>query len=312
MQSTDSTSALAEERPPGHRPAVSVIVPCYNGARFLDGLMASLAAQTFRDFEIIIVDDGSDDEATTRKLASLADRARVIRQDNRGLPAARNTGIRAARADLVLPLDCDDTIEPPFISEAVNLMNAALPEVAVVFSHVRLTGAAKGLLERHFNRFDLLFSNTMPSGLLLRKVVWHAVGGYDETMRDGYEDWEFNLRLACNGYCGIEIARPYYVYTVANSGMLLDRSSHVHASLWRAIRCKHSGLYRPWAILRLWLATRDGSGRVSLGKAFTAYALSIVLPDAWYSRLVGGLRRRQLIDGHRARYVPSPKSKYAS
>ena len=78
-------------------PAVSVVVPCFNGGRFLDSLLASLERQTFRDFEIIIVDDGSDDEATLRKLASLESRVRVIHQDNRGLPGARNSGIAAAR-----------------------------------------------------------------------------------------------------------------------------------------------------------------------------------------------------------------------
>lgn len=293
------------------RPAVSVVVPCYNGGRFLDGLMASLARQTFRDFEIIVVDDGSTDPETLRKFAEIKDRARVVHQDNRGLSAARNAGIRAAQADLVLPLDCDNSIEPPFLAEAVALMRSAPPDVAVVFSHMQLTGAAKGLLERHFNRFDLLFSNTLPSGLLLRKACWQAVGGYDETMRDGYEDWEFHLRLASRGYRGIEIAKPYYVYAIANNGMLLDRSSRVHARLWRAIRRKHAALYRPWTMLRLWRQSRDGSGRVSLVKAFTAYALATVLPDAWYSRLVGIMRRRHLLEGHRPAY-PAGRSKFAA
>src|SRR5579872_5766851 len=100
-------------------PAISVVVPCYNGGRFIDALMASLDAQTFRDFEIILVDDGSTDELTAQKLAEIKDRVRIVRQDNRGLPAARNSGIREARADIVFPLDCDDTIEPTFLAETV-------------------------------------------------------------------------------------------------------------------------------------------------------------------------------------------------
>lgn len=295
MQTTDPTSATAEAcspAPDGH-PAVSVIVPCYNGARFLDGLMASLAAQTFRDFEIVIVDDGSSDGDTPRKLAALTDRARVIRQDNRGLSAARNTGIRAARADLVLPLDCDDRIEPPFLAEAVALMRSAPMDVAMVFSHVRLTGDANGLVGRHFNRFDLLFANNLPSGVLLRKGCWEAIGGYDEAMREGYEDWEFNLRLSSRGYRGIEIPKPYYIYAVSHHGMLLGRSSLIHGRLWRAIRRKHAELYRPMAMLRLWWATRGGNRQVSIGRAAAAYLLANLLPDAWYSRVVGSLRRRR-------------------
>jgi hypothetical protein len=311
MQAADLTSAApAEARPRDPRPAVSVIVPCYNGARFLDGLMASLDAQTFRDFEIVIVDDGSNDDVTPRKLASLKDRARVIRQDNRGLSATRNAGIRAARADLVLPIDCDDRIEPPFLAEAVALMRSAPAEVAIVFSHVRLTGEANGLVGRHFNHFDVLFANTLPSGMLLRKSCWETVDGYDEAMREGYEDWEFNLRLASRGYRGIEIPKPYYVYAVSHDGMLLGRSSLIHGRLWRTIRRKHAELYRPAAMLRRWRATRDGNGQVSLGRAATAYLLAMLLPDAWYSRVVGTLRRRRRRVVSQS-FVPS-KSEFAA
>src|SRR5690349_20120509 len=95
---------------PSHSsPAVSVVVPCYNGGRFIDGLLATLAAQTFRDFEIIIVDDGSNEE-TQRKLESLDPSITVIRQRNQGPGAARNTGLRQARGEFVLPLDCDDAL----------------------------------------------------------------------------------------------------------------------------------------------------------------------------------------------------------
>jgi glycosyltransferase involved in cell wall biosynthesis len=314
MESTGMAADVTQAGPldaPPLIPAVSVIVPCFNGGRFLDALMASLALQTFRDFEIIIVDDGSTEADTLRKLAALEDRARVIHQDNRGLAGARNSGIRAARADVVFPLDCDDSIEPPFLAEAVALMQLAAPDVAVVFSHMRLMGAAKGLLARHFNKFDLLFTNTMPSGLLLRKASWQAIGGYDESMRDGYEDWEFHLRLAQAGYRGIEIAKPYYVYAIGTDGMLLKHSSQLHGKLWRTIRRKHAAAYRPWAILRLWWEARDGTGRVSLGKALAAYALAAALPDTWFSRLVGGLRRRHL-EGHRSAYEASTaKSTFA-
>src|SRR5690242_21923217 len=92
------------------RPAVSVVVPCYNGGRFLDGLMRSLARQTFRDFEIVIVDDGSRDPETLARLDALGDAARVIHQANAGPSAARNAGVCAARADILFMLDCDDTI----------------------------------------------------------------------------------------------------------------------------------------------------------------------------------------------------------
>lgn len=292
---------------------VSVSVPCYNGGHFLDGLMASLGSQTLPPHEIIIVNDGSTDAATLRKLAELEGSVRVIHQENRGLSAARNAGIRAARTELVLTIDCDDRIEPPFLAEAAALMQAAPADVALAFSHMRLTGSAQGLLVRRFNRFDLLFTNTLPSGLLLRRSIWDAVGGYDEAMREGYEDWEFYLRLAGAGYDAVEIPKPYFHYAIANEGMLLGKSSQVHAKLWRDIRRKHAPLYRPWTMLRQWWKSRNDAGHVSLPKGLAAYALAMLLPDAWFSRLVTGLRRRTLLEGRQPAYVARPaKSKLAA
>ena len=134
--------AVAQRPPPTKpSPAVSIVVPCFNGGHFFDGLMASLARQTFRDFEIVIVDDGSGDPQTLRKLLALDGQATVIRQMNRGPAAARNAGIRRAKAELVFALDCDDTIEPDFLAETVPLLRASPPDVGMAFTDLRLTGA---------------------------------------------------------------------------------------------------------------------------------------------------------------------------
>jgi glycosyltransferase involved in cell wall biosynthesis len=307
MTSSASEAVRHDDRQ-GATPAVSVVVPCYNGGRFIPQLLESLARQTFRDFEIVIVDDGSTDAATTSTLDALDPSIRVIRQPNKGLSAARNAGIAAARGDLVLPLDCDDMIAPPFLAEAMALMRAAPAEVAMVLCHKHLAGAASGFLERHFNRFDLLFSNPIPSGLLLRKAGWRAVGGYDETMRDGYEDWEFYLRLMLRGYRGITIPKPYLVYHVSTGGMLFNQSSGKHAAIWRRMRRKHAAAYRPLAMLRLWRASRDGSGHddpghVSPAKAIAAYLMAVLLPDKFFSGLMALRRQRLLLGGRRPAYA---------
>ena len=294
-----TVKALGETRGAvdGNVPVVSVVVPCFNGGRFLDGLMASLDRQTLRAFETIIVNDGSTDDATLRKLASLEGRARIIHQNNRGLSAARNAGIAAARCEFVAVLDCDDTFEPPFLEEASALLRGAPKEVAVAVSHLRLVGAVQGLVERYFNPFDLLFTNTMHSGVMVRKTSWQAVGGYDETMLQGYEDWEFYLRLSLAGYRAVEIPKYYYNYALATGGMLLGRSSQVHAALWRSMRAKHAAHYTPLAIVRRWRTARGDNSHVSLAKAFIVLGLAKMLPDAWYSRLIMEHRRRKLLEG---------------
>jgi glycosyltransferase involved in cell wall biosynthesis len=281
------------------RPAVSVVVPCFNGGRFLDGLMASLVRQTFRDFEIIIVDDGSKDEETRRKLAALEQQAHVIHQDNRGPSAARNVGIREARADIVFTMDCDDTIEPTFLAETVPVLRAAPADVAAVFTDIRLVGAESGVLPRYFNRFDLLFTNPLSSGLVLRKESWRVAGGFDESMREGYEDWDFSLRLARAGFRGIEVRKPLYIYFIAEDAVDPSRSSAVrnkrlYGQLWRLIRGKHPECYGPLVILRTWRATRDGTSRVPLWKGLAAYLLALVLPDSWFSLLVDRLHQQGL------------------
>ena len=281
-------------------PAVSIVVPCFNGGRFLDALMVSLTRQTFRDFEIIIVDDGSTDDETPRKLAVLRDQARVIYQENRGPSAARNTGARAARADILFMLDCDDTIDASFLAETVPLLRTAPADVGMVFTHLRLIGAETGVVSRYFNRFDLLFTNTLSSGLILREEAWRAVGGYDESMREGYEDWDFGLRLASAGYRGIEVQKPLYVYHIGDEEGP-SRSSGVdkkrlYGKLWRQIRDKHAESYRPLAMLRLWRESAEARSKVPLWKGLAAYVLTLLLPDALFNQLIARVHRGQRAD----------------
>ena len=212
-------------------------------------MLASLDAQTFRDFEIIIVDDGSNEPETIQKLGSLPSDIQIVRQSNLGLAAARNTGFRQANADIVLPLDCDDALEPGFLMETVALLAPAPPDVAFVFTDMRATGSLHGILPRHFSQFDQLFLNRLPYCLLLRKSAWQAVGGYDDLMRDGYEDWEFNIRLVVAGFRGLGINRPLFLYNVSPHGMLMSRSARQHGKLWRAILNSHRNSYS-WRSLR--------------------------------------------------------------
>ena len=280
-------------------PAASIIVPCFNGGRYLDALMAALDRQTFRDFEIVIIDDGSTDDLTARKLAELRDRARVIRQSNRGLPAARNAGAREARADIVFMHDCDDTIEPTFLAETVPALQAAPPDVAMATTHMRMVGAQSGIVRRYFNRFDLLFTNTVGTGLVLRKRCWRMVGGYDETMRDGYEDWDFSLRLVEAGFRAIEIAQPLFNYRVASddqtsSLMTSIHSRRLYAKLWRQLRQKHPQCYRPSSMVRLWWVSRRDRGRVPLWKGLGGYFLALALPDAIFNELFVKFHRQRM------------------
>lgn len=264
-------------------PAVSIVIPCHNGGRFLDALLTSLAAQTFRDFEIIVVNDGSTEPATLRKLDELRSSVRVVDQENRYLPGARNTGFRAALAEFVLPLDCDDTLEPDYLAVTVVALKAAPADVGFVFTHMRLVGALTGVLHNRFDSFDQLFLNRLPYCMLIRKSAWLAANGYDETMRDGMEDWEFNIRLAAAGYRGLEIAKPLFVYNVRADGMLLSKSARMQGTIWRQIRERHRGLYRLPALLARWRS--PGRGLTSTFNAVALLSSALILPVSWFDAL---------------------------
>jgi glycosyltransferase involved in cell wall biosynthesis len=236
-------------------PRVSVVIPCYNGGADLPGAIESVRGQTMADFEILVVDDGSTDPETVRVLADLDSKLRVIRQDNRGLPAARNAGFKAARGAFLLPLDCDDRLEPTFLAETLAALERA-PDAGFAFAQMRLTGDLAGTTRKAYDPFVQLFLNQLPYCLLMRRALWAMSGGYDESMRAGYEDWEFNIRLAALGHRGVAIDKPLFVYRTSAAGMLNSLSRRRHAELWRMIQLRHPDRYRWGALWRLWRASR--------------------------------------------------------
>src|SRR5262249_28675757 len=121
-------------------PAVSVIIPCYNLGAYLDEAVESVLAQTCRDFEIIVVDDGST-EPQTRAVVDAYDRpgTRVIRAEHAGLAAARNTGIATARGNYLCALDADDRLDPTFLEKTARVLDAD-PSVTFVSSWLRAFG----------------------------------------------------------------------------------------------------------------------------------------------------------------------------
>ena len=168
-----------------------------------------------------------------------------------------------------MPLDCDDVLESTYLVETVSALRSAPADVGFVFTHMRLSGAIEGVLKTKFDRFDQLFVNRLPYCMLLRKSAWAAVGGYDVSMRDGAEDWEFNIRLAQANFRGIEIPKPLFVYAIRAEGMLLSKTARLQGTMWQRIRAKHAQLYQPTRLVKLWRETNR-----RLPSALRAIALS--------------------------------------
>ncbi len=122
-------------------PAVSVVMPVYNVERFVVQAIRSVYAQTFQDFELIIVDDGGSDRSVALCEAMADHRTRILHQANRGLAAARNTGIAAARGEFVALLDSDDMFAPEKLATHVALLRAN-PDVGVCYAGAELIDEA--------------------------------------------------------------------------------------------------------------------------------------------------------------------------
>jgi glycosyltransferase involved in cell wall biosynthesis len=269
---------------------ISVVIPCYNSGATLRQTLASVKAQTWTNFEIIVVDDGSTEPNTCALLLALEGIA-VVHQPNSGLPAARNAGFRAARGEYLLPLDADDWLEPTALAGMMDALRSAA-HASFVFCDLQLEGEALGVLQKQYNFFEQLFLNQLPYCLLMPKRLWSEAGGYDESMREGYEDWEFTIRLGTLGYYGQRVAQPLFHYRVSSSGMLISKSNRLHVRLWSEIQARHKLIYRWRNLIHLWREWSAKPSRYPLSLYFLWLALHRALPAPAFSWLFRSLRQR--------------------
>jgi glycosyltransferase involved in cell wall biosynthesis len=180
---------------------VTVIIPTYNHAQFVGDAIQSVLDQEYRNFEIIVVDDGSTDDSHT-VVAEFGTQVRYIWQENRGLSAARNTGIEAATGAYISLLDADDILEPNFLSTLVSILGAE-PEFAGVYCGYQFVDHLNHPLPQREDRLiaeDQLFQTLaggnflVPESILVRRLCYESAGLFDESL-DACEDWDMWLRI---------------------------------------------------------------------------------------------------------------------
>ena len=212
------------------RPKVSAIVPAYNAMRYLPETLNSILGQTFEDFEVLIVDDGSTDSIQDWLNRHVTDvRVKVIAQANQGLSAARNTGIVHAQGEYIAFLDADDLWHPLKLAKQVDYLDRHA-EIGLIYNWVAVIDAAGNPTGRIMggtiagNVFaEILQRNIIdcPS-VLVRRQCFDRVGLFDRTLR-AVEDWDMWIRIA-----------SHYAFAVTQEPLVYYRQhSHNMSKNWR-------------------------------------------------------------------------------
>jgi glycosyltransferase involved in cell wall biosynthesis len=203
---------------------VSIIVPCYNQAKYLTEALDSVLKQTYPHWECIIVNDGSTDETfkTAEQYCNNDRRFKYVEKENGGLANARNYGIKESEGEFILPLDADDKIGAGYIEEAVEILNKN-PEIGIVYCEVEFFGAKTGkwkLPDFSINR--ILTKNIIPSCAMFRKSDFLKTKGYNPNMIYGWEDWDFWLLLIELGKGVKKIPFTHFYYRIKHNESMLN------------------------------------------------------------------------------------------
>ena len=273
-------------------PSVSVVIPAFNHAAYLEQTISSALAQTWRDFEVVVVDDGSTDD-TPEVAERFADSIHFIWQANRGMAGARNTGVRAARGQFISFLDDDDVWKPNYLA-AVTLKFLEDPNLAACYTGAQMIDSEGHLLPQTSARTvapERLYSTLIdggffpPSTVTVRKSVLDEVGLFDEALQ-GCADWDMWLRFSSQ-YKFRGVAEVLVLYRI-HAGGLSSNIDHMFTDNLKAVH-KHfgpaEGALERWPIQRrrayasahltaaLAYFQRDNlvQGRLHLEKSFRLY-----------------------------------------
>jgi glycosyltransferase involved in cell wall biosynthesis len=227
-------------------PTVSVIIPCYEQAHFVGEAIESVLAQTYGHAEIIVVDDGSPDD--TFHVATRFPGVRCLRQENQGLSAARNAGLRASTGDFVVFLDADDRLVPGALAVGVASL-AARADCAFVYGHTRDITADGSPLptlptacveENHY--LALLKTNYiyMPAMVMYRRAALESAGGFDPSV-NASADYDIYLRITRTApvFCHNTVVAEYRQHGSSmsrNAALMLKVTLSVLRAQWPYVR----------------------------------------------------------------------------
>ena len=200
---------------------VSVIIPCYNHGEYLHQCLDSIKNQTYRNIEIIIVNDGSTDNETNTIINKIDEPGvKVINKQNEGLAAARNTGVDMSTGEIILPIDSDDYLGAQYIEKAVNLLIRD-DEIGLVSCRGKYFGARNNVVDNEYiSAHSMLLYNSLFHCAIFRKNDFLHIGKYNVNMTKGYEDWEMYIRMINYKKKVVQLPDIFFFYRQRNGSML--------------------------------------------------------------------------------------------
>jgi glycosyltransferase involved in cell wall biosynthesis len=247
---------------------VSFIIPCFNQGEYVMDAIKSVQTQTYKNWEIILINDGSTDDYTNELLNKLViPGVKVISTTNNGLSAARNTGISQSEGEYILPLDADDKIAPTYIEKAINAFMQK-PDLKLVYCRGRYFGFKNEAIpfsEKEIKFKDLLQYNFIFNSALYKKKDIIDCGGYSEEMRGGWEDWDLWIRLLQHNMKVYQIPEELFYYRKKKKSMIEEvrNNSLLQSKLAIQLFKNNQDLYfkefgdpitilREWNYLKIW------------------------------------------------------------
>jgi predicted O-linked N-acetylglucosamine transferase (SPINDLY family)/cellulose synthase/poly-beta-1,6-N-acetylglucosamine synthase-like glycosyltransferase len=263
------------------QPLVSVIIPCYNHANFLPEAIESVVKQTYKNWQCIIVNDGSPDN-TSEVAKFLIENYKnyhilLIEKTNGGLPDARNAGIKQSSGEYILCLDADDRIGANFLEDSVAILQQN-QEVGFVYTDVQYFGDKNDQVSYiDFDPNIFLRDNQATATSMFRREVFDRVGGYKTIMDGGYEDWEFWISAYENGWRGYHLAKTCFYYRKHATGSMLQNLANNKSkqqTLFARIISLHSQLYTEEEILWSKEIIQDHDNQTSTDKSLSIISVS--------------------------------------
>lgn len=227
-------------------PKVSIIIPCYNQGKYVAEAINSALRQTFKDIEIVCVNDGSIDNSV-EIIKSFENKYKnfifLNNEENRGVIYSRNFAIKNCNGTYILPLDADDIIEPTYVEKAVKILDNN-PNIGIVYCKAKIFGNYDKYWNlKPFNKSDILYENCIFCSALFRKSDFIKIGGYNNNMKYGCEDYDLWLSFIEQGLEVFQINEILFSYRQYDETSRTTISLKNKKEIWNNLIKNHINLY---------------------------------------------------------------------